>query len=216
MKRAVAILLVLPIFLAAVGVWAGNAKKPAVNPMLVKKPPQTAEIAALVVPKPKQACPNWAWAAAVQLMLEQQQTTGFDQEYWVMKSAGGELCIEQPVDLERLKRWIDGEYVLNDGSHAEFDATITPGAPQDVSYFVNLLQKGRTAMVLWQGRPCVLKAIEYDEYIYPNGQRTFEARKLTIIDPLAKSPIVFDKTKDGIADLGGVFEVKVGPVDRFK
>lgn len=202
--------------LAAVPFWGQKAKKPQVNPMLVKKPPQIAEIASLKVPQPKQACPNWAWAAAVQLMLQQQQVTGFDEEYWILKSAGGELCIEQPVDLDQLKQWIDGEYVLNDGTHADFDSTITPGAPQDVSYFVDLLQKGHTAMVLWKGRPCVLKAIEYDEYVYPNGQRTFEARKLTLIDPLAKAPIVFDKTKDDMADLGGVFEVKVGPVNHFK
>ena len=201
--------------LAAVPAWAGKTKKQ-INPMLVKKPPQTAEIASLAVPQPKQACPNWAWAAALQLLLEEQQVTGFDQQYWVMKSAGGELCIEKPVDLDRLKQWVEGEYVLNDGSHAEFDATITLGAPQDVSYLVSQLQNGRTAMVLWKGRPCVLKAIEYDEYVYPNGQRTFEARKLTLVDPLEKAPIVFDKTKDDIADIGGMFEVKVGPVDHFK
>ncbi len=211
MRRAAAFLLVL----AAVPVWAEKAKKQ-INPMLAKKPPQTAEIALLKVPQPKQACPNWAWAAAVQLMLEEQHVTGYDQQYWVLKSAAGELCIEKPVDLDQLKQWIDGEYVLNDGTRAEFDSSITPGAPQDVSYFVDQLQKGHTVMVLWKGRPCVLKAIEYDEYIYPNGQRMFEARKLTLVDPLSKTPIVFDKTKDDLADLGGVFEVKVGPVNHFK
>lgn len=182
----------------------------------MKKPPQTAEIASLTVPKPKQACPNWAWAAAVQLMLQEQQVSGFDQEYWVLKSAGGELCIEQPVDLDQLKQWIDADYVLNDGSHVHFEGVITPGAPQDVSYFVAQLQNGQTAMVLYKGRPCVLKAIEYDEYLYPNGQRMFEARKLTMLDPLAKAPIVFDKTKDDVADLGGVFEVKVEPVNPLR
>lgn len=211
MRRVIAILLLL----AAVPVCAEKTKKQ-INPMLVKKPPQTAEIASLKVPEPKQACPNWAWAAAVQLMLQEQQVSGFDQEYWVLKSAGGDLCIEKPIDLDQLKQWIDGEYVLDDGTHAEFDSTVTEGAPPDVSYFVAQLQKGRTVMVLFKGRPCVLKAIEYDEYIYPNGQRMLQGRKLTLLDPLSKTPIVFDRTKDDIADLGGVLEVKVGPVNHFK
>jgi hypothetical protein len=206
MKPAVAIL-VLIFGLSAFG---------QVAPMLVKKPPQTAEIASLVVPKPNQACRNWAWAAVVQLMLQEQQIKGYDQDYWILKSAGGELCIEKPLDLDQLKQLIDGDYVLVDGGRMHFGGVITTGAPQDVSYFIAQLQKGRTAMVLYKGRPCVLKGIEYNEYIYPNGQRMLEATKLTLIDPLAKAPVVFDRMKDDIADLGGVFEVKVEPVDPFR
>ena len=209
MRCAALILLVL----AAIPLQGGKKN---LYPTLVKKAPETADIAKLTVPKPKQACPNWAWAAAVQLMLEQQQVSDFKQEYWILKSAGGELCIEKPVDLDRLKQWIDADYVLMDGRHLHFEGVITPGAPQDVSHFIDLLKNKRTSMVLWRGRPMVLKAIEYDEYIYPNGQRMFEARKVTMIDPLAKDPVVFEKTKDDIDGFGGMFEVNVGPIDPFR
>lgn len=209
MKSAVAILLIA----AAIPVSAGN-KKPL--PTLVKKPPQTAEIPNVKVPKPQQACPNWAWASALQLMLEQQHVVDYGQEYWILKSAAGDLCIESPVDLEQLKEWIDGDYKLMDGSDVHFEATVTSGAPDDVAHFVQLLKDGQTALVLWKGRPCVLQAIEYDEYIYPNNQRMFEARKLILVDPLSKDPVVFEKTKDDIADIGGVLEVKVGPIDHFR
>lgn len=209
MRRAAILLLVV----AAIPLWGG--KKP-LYPSLVKKPPETAEIAKLTIPKPKQDCPNWAWAAAVQLMLEQQQVPDFKQDYWILKSAGGELCIEKPIDLDQLKQWVDADYVLMDGRHVHLEGVITPGAPQDVSHFVDLLKKGRTAMVLWRGRPMLLKALEYDEYIYTNGQRMFEARKLTMIDPLAKDPVVFEKTKGNMDDFGGMFEVNVGPVNPFR
>lgn len=203
MRRAVSILLIV----AALPLWAGK-KKPALGP-LYKQPTQTVEIAGLQVPKPKQACPNWAWAAAVQLMLEEQKVTDFKQDYWILKSAGGELCIETPVDLDQLKQWIDGDHILLDGNHVHLEGVATQGAPQDVSYLVQLMKEGRTTMILWKGQPYVLQAVEYDEYIYPNNQRLFEARKLTMLDPIGGKPVVFEKTKDDIAELGGTFEVRV-------
>src|SRR3954454_17997183 len=108
MKRAVALLLLfaLPSF---------GGKK--LHPTLVKQPPKTAEIPELKVPKPKQACPNWAWAAAVELMLEKQNVVDYKQTCWILKSAAGELCIESPIDLTQLKQWGDGDYVLMDGNH---------------------------------------------------------------------------------------------------
>jgi len=210
MRRAVAILLIAVV----VPLWAG--KKDQILPQLMKKPPQTVEITDFKVPKPKQACPNWAWAAAVELMLEQQNVVDYKQDFWVTKSAGGELCIEESIDLDQLKHWVDGDYKLMDGTDAHFEATVTPGAPQDVGHFIGLLRDNRTALVLWNGRPYLLKAIEYDEYIYPNGQRMFEARKLTLLDPLAKAPVIFEKTKDNLDDLGGMLEVKVGPIEHWR
>lgn len=208
MKRAAAILLIC----AALPIFAGDKK--VYSPSLVKKPPQTAEIADLKIPKPQQACPNWAWAAGLELMLEEQKVVDYKQEYWILKSAAGDLCIETAVDLDQLKQWIDGKYKLMDGSDVHFEATVTQGAPSDVSHFVQLLKDGRTALVLWKGRPCVLKALEYDEYIYPNGQRMLEARKLTLIDPLEKVPVMFEKGKDDAADIGGVLEVAVVSADH--
>jgi hypothetical protein len=206
MKQAVAVLLLF----AALPLR--SEKKPVYHPTLVKKDPQTAEIAELKVPKLKQACPNWEWAAAVEMMLEEQHVTEYKQDYWVTKSAGGELCIEKPIDLDQLKEWVDGDYKLDDGTDAHFEAIVTAGAPQDVSHFVQRLKDGETALLLWKGKPYLLKAIEYDEYIYPNAQRMFEARKLTLVDPLSKEAVVFEKLKDDMDEIGGMLEVQVGPV----
>jgi len=208
MKRAVALLLIL----TALPLWA--KKKPL--PTLVKQPPKTAEIADLKVPASKQACPNWAWAAAVELMLEKQSVVDYKQTYWILKSAAGELCIETAIDLDQLKHWVDGDYILMDGNHVHFEGTVVSGPPQDVGYLIQLLQEGRPAMLLWHGHPYVLQGVEYDEYIYPNSQRMYEARKLILLDPLGKDPIVFDKTKDDLSEIGGVFEVNVGPIEHWR
>jgi hypothetical protein len=208
MTRVIALALLL-----TVPALAGS-KKPL--PTLVKKPPQTIEIPNLEAPQPKQPCANWAWAAAVQLMLEKQKVTDYPQTYWVLKSAPGEVCIETPVDLAQLKQWIDGNYKLMDGTDAHFEAMVIAGAPQDVGYLVRLLREGIPPMIVYEGHPLILQALEYDEYIYPNDQRMFEARKLTMIDAVAKKPIIFEKGKDNIDDLGGVLEIKVGPVEHWK
>ncbi|HVZ17977.1 MAG TPA: hypothetical protein VG897_12715 [Terriglobales bacterium] len=207
MKRVVPLLL-----LFSIPLWAG--KKPL--PTLVKQPPKTAEIADLKVPALKQACPNWAWAAAVELMLEKQNVTDYKQSYWILKSAGGELCIETPIDLDQLKHWVDGDYTLMDGRKLHFEGTVISGAPQDVGYLIRLLQDGVPALVLWRGHPYVLQGVEYDEYIYPNNQRMYEARKLMMLDPMGKEPVVFEKLKDDLSDLGGVFAVKVGPIEHWR
>jgi hypothetical protein len=208
MRRAVALVLIL----AASPLWGGKK----LHPTLVKQPPKTAEIPDLKVPTLKQACPNWAWAAAVELMLEKQNVVDYKQTYWILKSAAGELCIEAPIDLDQLKHWVDGDYKLMDGSDVHFEGTVVAGPPQDVGYLIRLLQEGRPALVLWRGHPYVLQAVEYDEYIYPNNQRMYEARKLTFLDPLGKDPAVFDKAKDDLSELGGVFEVKVGPIEHWR
>jgi hypothetical protein len=201
------------VVLACIPLWAGKKKQ---FPSLVKLPPKTVDIAGLEVPNPKQACPNWAWAAAVELMLHRQNVTDYPQTYWIYKSAGGELCIEAPIDLSQLKKWVDGNYKLMDGSDAHFEATVVAGAPQDVGYLIRLLQQGTPALVLWKGRPLVLQALEYDEYIYPNAQRMYEARKLTLLDPFGKQPLVFDKATDDMSEIGGVLAVTVGPVEHWK
>jgi len=211
MRRAVVILLLA---VSVFPLWAGKRKQVAT---LAKQPPKTVEIAGLAVPKPKQACPNWAWAAAVELMLEKQNVVDYKQTYWILKSAAGELCLETPIDLDQLKQWIDDDYILNDGNHVHFEAVVTPGAPQDVSDLISLLRDGHPAMILWRGRVYVLQGLEYDEYIYPNNQRMFEARKLILLDPLGgKDPVVFEKLKDDAEDLGGVLAVKVGPVEHWR
>src|SRR5690349_1897981 len=82
-------------------------KKP--FPTLVKLPPATAQIEGLKVPAPKQACPNWAWAAAVELMLTRQSVTDFKQLDWILKANGGEVCVESAIDLNAVKKAIDGD-----------------------------------------------------------------------------------------------------------
>lgn len=209
LRRSATLILVLASVLPAV------AGKPKPRPTLVKLDPAIEQIANLKLLTPKQPCPNWAWASAVELMLARQNVV-LDQTYWILKANAGEVCIENPVDLGMIRKAVEGDYVQPDGDKIHIGVVVTPGVPNDVGYLIRSIREGRPLLILWRGRPVVLQAIEFDEYIYPNNQRMYEARKLTFLDPLGEKPIVFDKATDKPSDLGGILEVRVGPIEHFR
>jgi hypothetical protein len=200
--------LVACVFLLSCMVFAG--KKP--NATLVKLPPQTVELKDFKAIRAKQPCPNWAWAAIVEMMLAHQDVPDMTQTDWILKANAGEVCIETPVDLESVKRVIDGDYVLLANRKVHIETVVTPGAPSDVGYLIQNVQAGNPLLLLWHGRPMAVQAIEYDEYIYPNNQRMYEVLKLTMVDPVTGKTELFDKAKDSPSEIGGALEVRVSPL----
>lgn len=206
MSRRSLIVIIVFFALAAFG-----GKKPL--PTLVKLPPKSEEIKDLSLVRAKQACPNWAWAAIVEMMLAHQDVPDMKQTDWILKANAGEPCLEVPVDLNAIKRVVEGEYVLLSTHKVRLEGVVTPGAPSDVGYLIQNVQNGNPLMLLWRGRPMALEAIEYDEYVYPNNQRMFEVLTLTLADPISGKSEVFDKAKDDPAEIGGAFEVRVVPLN---
>ncbi len=200
-------LIFFALLVAVVSTTAFAGKKP--NATLIKLPPNTAEIKTLSLVRAKQPCPNWAWAAIVEMMLAKQDAADLKQSDWIQKGYFGELCVDTPVDLESVKHVIDGDYVLMSGRKVRFETVIANGAPTDVGHLIQSVNEGTILMLLRRGRPMVLRSLEYDEYIYPNNQRMFEARTLTLVDPITGQSEVFDKIKDDLNELGGMLEVRV-------
>lgn len=201
--------------LLLVMVYSAHAGKPKPRPTLVKLDPQTEEIAELKLAEPKQACPNWQWASIAEAALASQ---GFSlgQTDMILKANGGEVCTLAAVELNDIKKALQGIYVQPDGSKVEVEAVILPGVPRDVGYLIGRIRDKKPLLILWRGHPYALKAIEYDEYVYPNDQRMYEARKLTLLDPESGKELIFDKEKDNALDLGGTLELRVGPVQHFR
>ncbi len=203
---------VLLLLLVPVALYGG---KPKPHPTLVKLPAAVAEIKGLELPNLKQHCTNWAWAAAIELMLARQDVH-LTQDYWVLKANGGEVCVQSLPALDDLKRLVDGNYVLLDGRNIHLEGVVTPGPPQDVGYLIRLMREGRPLLVVYREQVMVLQSVEFDEYIYPNDQRMYEVEKLVMLDPLGDKPVTFDKAKDNPAEIMGVFEVRSGPIEHFK
>jgi hypothetical protein len=207
LRRAYIVVLVISFALSA---QAG--KKQGLS--LTKLPTATVEIKSLKLPMAKQKCPNWAWAAVVEMMLAR-QNVDIKQSDWILKANGGELCIETTPVLDDIKRVVTGNHVQPDGSKIHISVIVTSGAT-DVGYLVGSLRDERPLLILYGGRVLVLQSMIYDEYIYPNDQRMFDVLKMTLLDPLGGDPVVYDKTTDDPALVQGILEVRVGPIEPFQ
>jgi thiol-disulfide isomerase/thioredoxin len=185
-------------------------KKPKGAP-LVRRPDQTAELKAFWLPTPVQKCTNWAWAVAIEAMLRSQQVT-MKQNVWVSKADLGEVCIDVAPTMEKLARVVGGAYVLDDGRHVRLEARYISGAPTIPDDLIAPLRQGRPVLLFWKSRALVVRAVVYDEYIYPNDQRMFQIKEIKLVDPLLtgkERERSFVNGRDDLAEIGGVFEVVV-------
>jgi hypothetical protein len=76
------------------------------------------------------------------------------------------------------------------------------------------LRQGRPVLLFWKTRALVVRAIVYDEFIYPNDQRMFVIREIKLVDPLLtgkQRESSFVTGQDNAADIGGTLEVVVIP-----
>jgi hypothetical protein len=175
-RRLIALLLLLTLPLSA-------DKKHKGMPM-TRLPGLKAEIASLKLPEVTQKCTNYAWAVAVGAMLKAQDVP-LDQDFWVQKANGGDLCIESLPSLESFTHTIDGSYTLDNGRRVKLKTTVIEGAPNIPDDALAPLKHGIPVLVFWNSRAYVLQGAVYDEFIYPNGQLMYLIRELKMIDPLA-------------------------------
>lgn len=162
------------------------------------------------------ACDNYAWAAAVEMLLREKQVL-IPQRDWVMKAYGGYRCISPLAtsNYAELVRSINGDYALTPDRRVRVEAEFTPGAPITPDTFIAAFRAGEPLMLVWKGKPYVWYGVVYDEYIHPVGNRMFELRELKLLDPLARTKdaqeVSFVKGKDDASQLDGVMRITVSP-----
>lgn len=176
------------------------------------KPDQTADLASDVkMATAKQDCENWALAAGVETML-QQQNVALDQSFWVMRLNGGELCDDKMPRMEALAQVVNREFVLDDGRHVRLELRFAPGAPVNVDAMIAGLKLQQVSLLLWKGHPYYLTGMTYDERIGRDGTRFFEVKELRLANTFAKVPgVTFQKGRDNPDDIAGILSVAVLP-----
>ena len=207
--------LLIILLLAALPLYSD--KKPKTAP-LMRLQDQSVELKAFWLPTPAQKCTNWAWAVAVEAMLKSQQVA-IKQNAWVQKANYGEVCIDAAPAVETLAKVIDGTYVLDDGRHVRLESRYISGAPTIPDDLLAPLRQGHPVLLFWKGRALVVRAVTYDEYIYPNGQRMFQIKEMKLVDPLLtgkEREVSFVNGRDDPADIAGVFHVMVVEEKRFQ
>jgi hypothetical protein len=160
-----------------------------------------------------QKCENWAWAAGVETILHSQDVP-LDQHYWVQKADGGEICLETLAPLAQLARVVNGEYVIGVGRKVKLEARFVVGAPVHTDAVIEGLRRGQPALMVWRGHAYVIYGVVYDVYVSPVGYKFFEVREIKLLDPFyddGRRLTSFVRSRDDIAEIGGIFEITVTP-----
>lgn len=213
MRRARALALLCLVALAAPVADAGKQK-----PGFTKQSGTAAMAAFSVVPAGGE-CGNWAWAAATQSILALDEVK-VDQHILLQKAYGGEVCDDR-LDLPALAQVINGDYQLGPKKGMKVVTRVFPaGAPIGAEDLIAAIRRNRPMIVFYRSHPYVAVAVDYDEYIGPNGARIWDARTVTLLDPTAGDEdhrrVIFDKSKDNVGDFTGAMEFVLFPTEQVE
>lgn len=172
------------------------------------KPDQTADLSAETkLNTAKQSCENWAVAAGLETML-QRQNVQLDQNFWVMRMNGGELCVDDTPTIDALKLVVNHDFVLDDGRHVRLEIQFTPGPPVSIDSIIAGLKLQQVTLLLWRGHPYYLTGVTYDERIGRDGTRFFEVKEIRLANTYPKLPgATFLKGRDDPAEIQGILSV---------
>ena len=176
------------------------------------KPAQTADLENEKFVTAKQNCENWGVAAGLESILKKQDVH-LDQDFWVTRINGGELCVSALPSMEALAHAINGEFVLDDGRHVRLELHYVSGAPSNIDDVVAGIQHKQLFLLLLRGHAYYLTGVTYDEYIGRNGARLFAISEMRLADTFPKLPgSTFQKGHDDMVDINGIFTVIVNVV----
>jgi hypothetical protein len=159
--------------------------------------------------KAKQSCENWGLAAGLETMLRH-QNVALDQNFWVMKLEGGDLCLTRLPKVESLTQAVNREFALDDGRHVRLETHFIAGAPVNIDSVIVGLKLQQVSLVIWRGHPYFLSGITYDEHIASNGMRIFVLKEMRLANTFPKLPgVTFEKGRDNPDEIQGILGVTV-------
>ncbi len=201
----------LLVFLAA-SLFGGDKVAKKQQQAFYLKPDQTADLPAEVkLATAKQSCENWALAAGLETLLRRQNAV-LDQNFWVMRMNGGELCVNDLPKTEALSLVVNKEFVLDDGRHVRLELRFVPGPPINIDSVIAGLKLQQISLVVWHGHPYYLTGVTYDERIGRDGTRLFEVKELRLADTFPGQPaITFQKGRNDANEIAGILSVSVIP-----
>jgi hypothetical protein len=174
------------------------------------KPDQIAELASETkLITAQQNCENWALAAGLETMLKQQRVP-LEQNFWVTRLAGGELCLSDMPAIDAVTHTVNHEFVLDDGRHVRLELHFVSGPPVNIDAVIAGLKLQQLSLLIWRGHPYFLTGITYDEHIATDGTRFFVLKELRLANTFGRLPgVTFEKGRDNPDDIQGILSVAV-------
>lgn len=172
------------------------------------KPDQTADLSAETkLITAKQNCENWALAAGLETMLQRQNVL-LDQNFWVTRFNGGELCLNDLPTMDTLRLVVNRDFVLDDGRHVHLEINFVSGPPINIDSIIAGLKLQQISLLIWKKHPYYLTGITYDEHIGRDGMRLFEVKEIRLANTYPKLPgVTFQKGRDDPAEIQGTLSV---------
>jgi hypothetical protein len=164
----------------------------------------------------KHPCNNHSWAASLAAVLSVQNAS-IQQDFWVDKFYGGDVCLDQMGAPEDLIRKTEGEYVLDDARHVELKLEYFAGLPSNSSVLLVPIMKEEILIVFLDGRAELLVGAMWDEYLSPRGERMIDLKELHLLDPLQpaeKQRVTLDASNEEISKVSGYMKVKATVVHQ--
>lgn len=196
--------------LLLVSLWADDRKKS----QQYARPGQVVDLESAKLVTAKQNCENWAIAAGLESMLKQ-QNVDLDQNFWVMRISGGELCAAEAPSADVLGGVVNREFVIEDGRHMVLELHYTPGAPNNPDAIIAGFKQQRLSLLLLHGHVYYLTGATYDEFIRSDGTRMFVLSELRLANTFAGQPgVAFVKGRDNMEEIGGIISVSATEVPK--
>lgn len=164
----------------------------------------------------EQPCNNYSWAASLAAVLAS-QNAAIDQDFWIDKYYGGDLCLNEIGAPDDLIRKAEGEYVLDDGRHVQLKLTYFPGLPSNASALLVPIMTDQILIMFLDGKAELLTGAMWDEYLSNRGERMIDVKELHLLDPLPdgeKQKVVLNANGDDLGKVTGWMKVEVVEVGR--
>lgn len=191
--------------------WADDKKKAGQTYI---KPGQTVDLNSGKLVTAKQNCENWAIAAGLESMLKREEVS-LDQNFWVLRISGGEICAPEVPQPDVIADIVNREFVLDDGRHVLLEIHYLPGAPENADLLIASLKQQRILLLLFHGHVYYLTGATYDEHIQRDGSRMFILTELRLANTFSHQPgLAFSKGRDDIEEIGAIISVSVTPVTQ--
>ena len=187
---------------------AGQSKDAIPGGLLYTFPDQHAEATKIPSVTLAQNCRNFLWAAEIEF-LARQQDVPLPQTEIVDRAYGG-VCVEFDTNLEKLKAVVDGERILDDGSHVRLEMHITSGTPLSSDDLLAQLSAGRSFIITWRGHPYVAVSALWDDYVYAPAQRMHKIREIKLLDlgkPADQQAVILKPEPEELPQLGSTVEI---------
>jgi hypothetical protein len=178
------------------------------------RPDQVVDLDSPKLVMAKQKCENWAVAAGLEAML-QQQNARIEQNFWVMRVYGGELCVDEIPSIDTLSGEVNREFVLDDGRHVRLELHYSPGTPTNTDALIFGLKQQQLSLIFLRGHPFYLTGATYDEHIGRDGSRMYVIKELRMANTFPQQPgIAFVSGRDNMDDIQGIMNLSVSEVSR--